>query len=181
MCNTKKEVWLPVKNWEGYYEVSNLGNVRSLGKFGDRKVIYGMLLELRVNKKRHNYVQVKLNNKVKGIKNMPVHRLVAESFLLNPNNLPQVNHKDFNPQNNNVNNLEWCDAKYNNNYSKHRRQNMRGKYGRKIIVYNKDMQKVGEYGSVRDAARALNCFGQNICAVLSGKNKWCKGHTFSDV
>jgi len=43
------------------------------------------------------------------------------------------------------------------------------------------MQKVGEYGSVRDAARALNCFGQNICAVLSGKNKWCKGHTFSDV
>lgn len=180
MCNTK-ELWLPVKGYEGYYEVSNLGNVRSLGRLASNKKVYGQVLSKRDNEKRSGYQEVKL--KVAGIKpvNRKVHRLVAESFILNPNDLPQVNHIDFNVKNNNVENLEWCTAKENSDHSRHRRPNMRGKFGRKIEAYDKSGNLVGTYGSVRDAARELNCFGQNICGVLSGKNKWVKGYTFKDA
>ena len=185
MCNKKEELWLPVKGFEGYYEVSNLGNVRSLGriittKSNAERVIYGKLIALVSNTERSNYVYVTL--KYKEIKvTKAVHRLVAESFINNPNNLPQVNHKDYDVQNNCIDNLEWCDAAYNVNYSKDRRKNMRGKFGRKIKAFDKFGNLVGEYGSIRDAGRQLNVAGQNISGVLSGKNKWVKGYTFADA
>lgn len=183
MCNS--ELFAPVKGWEGYYEVSNLGNIRTVARYaphskpGYNRIIYGRMVATRANKKRSGYVYVRL--KVgNSSKTCLVHRLVAEAFILNPNNLPCVNHKDFNTSNNKVENIEWCTHEYNSHYSKHRRPNMRGKYGRRIIAYNMSGEMVGEYGSVRDAARELGCHGQNICSVLSGKNKYCKGYTFSD-
>lgn len=182
MCN---EIYAPVKGWEGFYEVSNLGNVRSVARYanhskkGYQRIIYGSILSLTKNKKRNGYLFVMLK-RPDYRKNCLVHRLVAEAFILNPNNLPQVNHKDFDTSNNKVENLEWCDAKYNNNYSLHRRKNMKGVYGRRIIAYTKNGEIVGEYGSVREAARVLNCHGQNICAALNGRNKYCKGYTFTD-
>ena len=184
MCN-KNEVWLPVKNFEGLYEVSNLGNIRSLSRIiiqrdGIKRYFYGKILSQRINKKRYNYCEVNLKNSG-NIKTMKVHRIVAEAFLKNENNLPQINHKDFNPENNNVNNLEWCSAKYNINYSKHRRKNLRGTYGRKIIAYDINNNYIGEYGSIREAARQLNCNGQNICSVLSNKIKRTKGYYFQDM
>lgn len=112
-----KEVWKPIKGFEGLYEISNLGRVKSLPKYTDSKGYPQLRKEkfLKPGKtgKKRNYLAVVLNNG----KSYKVHRLVAEAFIPNPNNLPLVNHKDENPANNRVDNLEWCTNKYNSQYS----------------------------------------------------------------
>ena len=100
------EIWKDKKNYEGHYQVSNFGRVKSI-KFGKEKILKQSI--------RHGYYCVVLSKN--GIlKNYFVHRLVAEAFIDNPDNLPQVNHKDECKTNNIVSNLEWCDRKYNINY-----------------------------------------------------------------
>lgn len=106
------EEWKPVVGYEGLYEVSSLGRVRSLDRFYYR-LHKGKVLS--PTKDRYGYLTVTLNCNGKS-KTIKIHRLVAQAFIENPDNLPQVNHKDENPSNNNVDNLEWCTAKYNNNY-----------------------------------------------------------------
>lgn len=112
-----EEIWRPVKEYEGYYEVSNLGRVRSIDRYVNTKGDSKRIRNGRVLKGiLHNeYVWVTLSkDNLKSKKR--VHRIVAEAFLPNPDNLPQVNHKDEDKTNNNVDNLEWCTAKYNMNY-----------------------------------------------------------------
>lgn len=103
----EKEIWKDVPGYEGLYEVSNWGNVRSLNYRGKKGV---HILSPGTDKK--GYKRVILFKDDKGT-TFQVHRLVASTFLVNPNNLPQVNHKDKNPGNNIVENLEWCSLKYN--------------------------------------------------------------------
>ena len=99
------EYWKEIPGYEGLYEVSNKGNVRNVR----RNTL------LRLPKTNKGYIQVGWCKN--GIRNgLKVHRIVAQAFLPNPDNLPQVNHKDEDKTNNNVDNLEWCDTKYNNNY-----------------------------------------------------------------
>ena len=102
-----EEIWRDIKDYEGYYQVSNRGIVKSLnynhtGKEG--------IMKPHDNGK--GYLRVQLCKDGKG-KWYRINRLVAQAFLPNPNNLPEVNHIDGNPKNNNVNNLEWCDRKTN--------------------------------------------------------------------
>ena len=99
------EIWKDIEGYEGLYEVSSYGRVRNLvsGKF------------IKASKKNDGYCRVCLT-KNGCRKCINIHRLVAQSFLPNPDNLPQVNHKDEDKTNNNVTNLEWCTAKYNINY-----------------------------------------------------------------
>ena len=117
MSMTVEEVWKNVVGYEGLYQVSNLGNVRSV----DRNIFNGKTLAKKRGKTmksyvvRNGYVSTRLSKNGE-VKNCLVHRLVAMAFIPNPNNLPQVNHKDENKQNNHVDNLEWCDRLYNNNY-----------------------------------------------------------------
>lgn len=104
------EVWKPVQGYEGIYEVSNLGRVRSLdrvaeNRWGTTRPIPGTMRTIAV--KREGYCFVNLFRKSKG-QPMYVHRLVALAFLPNPDNLPQVNHKDGDKSNNALTNLEWC-------------------------------------------------------------------------
>ena len=99
------EVWKWVVGYEGLYEVSNTGKVRSTYRYAK---------ELKQsNGTTYRTVQLWKNHVGK---NYSVHRLVAIAFLPNENNYPQVNHKDENKLNNHVSNLEWCTAKYNQNY-----------------------------------------------------------------
>ena len=106
------EEWRPIEGYEGLYEVSNLGRVRSLDRFYYR-LHKGKVLS--PTKDRYGYLTVTLNCNGKS-KTIKIHRLVAQAFLPNPDNLPQVNHKDEDKTNNNVDNLEWCTAKYNVNF-----------------------------------------------------------------
>ena len=106
------EEWRPVVGYEGLYEVSNTGQVRSLDRFYYR-LHKGKVLS--PTKDRYGYLTVTLNCNGKS-KTIKIHRLVAQAFLPNPDNLPQVNHKDEVKTNNSVDNLEWCTAKYNVNF-----------------------------------------------------------------
>lgn len=111
-----KEIWKDIKDYEGLYQVSNFGRVKSLRRYvarGTNKYwVNEKILKPRYTK-GHYYTSLHKNKKSK---NYYIHRLVAEAFIPNPDNLPCINHKDENTANNNVNNLEWCTHKYNANY-----------------------------------------------------------------
>ena len=108
------EEWRPVVGYEGLYEVSNTGQVRSLDRYDSmNRFLRGRILRLFTDGLGYLRAQLYSNSKRKSFL---VHRLVAQAFILNPDNLPQVNHRDENPSNDNVDNLEWCDGKYNVNY-----------------------------------------------------------------
>ena len=103
-----QEVFKQVKGYEGFYEVSNLGNVRSTSYKGIRI--------LRPSKTRNGYLNVLFCVKQVKIHKL-VHRLVAEAFLENPNGYEQVNHKNGIKTDNTIDNLEWCTAEYNNEHA----------------------------------------------------------------
>lgn len=103
------EIWKPIKEYEGLYEVSSFGNVRSI----KRNTTNGKIMKLQKTKTGYYRVGLCKNNKVKCYS---VHRLVAQAFIPNLNNLPQVNHKNECKTNNNVENLEWCTMLYNVRY-----------------------------------------------------------------
>lgn len=103
------ETWVDIKGYEHKYQVSNMGRVRALDY---RMTGLSKLINIRDN---NDYAEVALW-KNSSRKLYRVHRLVAEAFIPNPNNLSQVNHKDENKKNNQVDNLEWCSQAYNNMY-----------------------------------------------------------------
>ena len=112
------EEWRPVVGYEGLYEVSNTGRVRSVDRYiknghSSYRLHKGKVISLL--KGEYGYIQVNLYYNGKNYKKY-VHRLVAQAFIPNPDNLPQINHKDEDKTNNRVDNLEWCTAKYNINY-----------------------------------------------------------------
>lgn len=113
-----EEIWKDVVGYEGYYQVSNLGRVRSVDRWitnsrGARRVQKGRYVNLQKHYQGYRVVMLWKGCKYKVFR---VHRIVADSFIPNPQNLPEINHKDENKTNNCVNNLEWCDRKYNVNY-----------------------------------------------------------------
>lgn len=112
------EIWKDIKNYEGLYQISNFGRIKSLAK----KRINGTNFYIQKEKimkpqlKNKRYLGIALvKNKI--YKNFLVHRLVAEAFIDNPYALPQVNHIDCNKLNNNINNLEWCTQEQNLNHA----------------------------------------------------------------
>lgn len=141
MENFDNEQWRDIAGYEGMYQVSDLGRVRSLK--------YGKVRVLRPGKNNNGYLRVNL--KIDGSrKNFSIHRLVAQAFIPNyDESKNQVNHKDENKENNRVNNLEWCDCRYNNTYNglHHRRMANyhRSNYKRNAIkdIYDPDLS-IGE-------------------------------------
>jgi hypothetical protein len=116
-------VWRPVRDFEGLYEVSNVGRVRSLDRLQSRSSwrqrefmqhYKGRILKPYFNNKGYATVTLQIHKKAD---RRLISRMVAEAFLPNPDNLPCVNHKDQNPSNNHVSNLEWCTVQYNVTYA----------------------------------------------------------------
>ena len=143
-----KEVWKNIEGYEGLYQVSNFGNVKTL----KRKVQHGNCFYtreeriLKQSKDKYGYCVVGLSRN-KATKTYKVHRLVAEAFIPNTDGFPQVNHKDFDRANNNTENLEWCDVQYNTQYSVHRRAIVRnnrnaGFSGEKNIHFRNGVYRV---------------------------------------
>lgn len=170
------EIWKDIAGYEGLYQVSNFGRVKSLNY---RKTGKEAILKLRIAHKRHNYMDVALT-KCGTTKRHKVHRLVAIAFIPNPNNLPQINHKDCDVVNNCVDNLEWCDAKYNINYG-----DRAIKFGKVVghSVAQCDLlgNVVNTFFSIREAARALNLSNSNISAAIRGKYKTCGGFIWKKI
>lgn len=114
-----KEVWKDIKGYEGLYQISNLGNVKSLdrkvnAKNNKKRLIKGTFLKLRFNNRNYNIVSLYKNN-IQEVRF--IHRLVAETFIPNPENKPEVNHIDGDKQNNKIDNLEWCTRTENNKHA----------------------------------------------------------------
>lgn len=140
------EIWKDIIGYEGLYQVSNLGNVKSIGRMlydinKKENVIYkrDKLLKYAINHKGYKIVKLQ---KCCSKKTISIHRLVALTFIPNPDNLPQVNHIDGNKQNNCVSNLEWCDNTYNHNHAiehnlcKSRKIVLQDKNGNKLYFNN---------------------------------------------
>lgn len=112
------EIWKDIKGYEGLYQASSIGNVKSIGRYvnaknNSKKYMKSIILKGVANDR--GYYMVVLSKEGKKRK-VFVHRLIAETFIENPKNYTQVNHKDEDKTNNNINNLEWCSCKYNCNY-----------------------------------------------------------------
>ena len=178
------EIWKPIKGYEGLYEVSNFGRIKSLkrlvkshNKWGECYItINEKILKTSDNKLGYLFVKLFKNNKAK---TYYIHRLVAEHFIPNPNNYKEVNHKDENKTNNVVTNLEWCDRKYNVNYSNRTKrvtEKLKNKkeWSKPVIQYTLDGQFVKEWESINEADRNGYNHG-HIAACCLGKRKTHKG------
>lgn len=170
----QEEVWKDITGYEGLYQVSNLGNVKSLNynRTGQEKI-------LKAINHKCGYLRVTLYKNSKCV-TYRLHRLVAQAFIPNPDNLPEVNHKDEDKSNNCVNNLEWCDSKYNINYGTGITRS-KEKRSKAVLGYHKKDNYIVEYPSIHEAARALGIKSSNICNCCNGKIKSYKGFVWRYV
>lgn len=161
----EKEIWKPVKGYEGLYEVSNKGNIKSLNynKTGNEKV-----LRPADNGRGYLYVVISKNGERK---NMLIHRAVAEVFLENPYNLPQVNHRDEDKTNNSVENIEFCSCKYNLEYSKVSQKAVEVT-SKPVIQFTKDGRFVSEYKNIREAERYTGIHHNQISRCCLGRKHY---------
>lgn len=168
-----KEIWKDIEEFDGDYQISNLGRLKSVARIvnGPRGEVHlsDRLLSQVVNKRGYIEYQITHNGNHYSRK---AHRLVAIAFIDNPNNLPQINHIDGNKQNNTVENLEWCDNRHN---VLHAYQNDLIKT-RRVCQCDKDGNVIKEWGSGGEAARVLGIARSNIHAVCIGKAKSYKGY-----
>ena len=166
MNNENEEIWKDVVGYEGLYQVSDKGRVKSLW-FGKEKI-------LKPVKDGRGYLLVNFY-KNGDMKMCKIHRLVALTFLTNPQNLPEINHRDEDKTNNKVENLEWCDRKYNCNFgSRNQRiaeKHTNGKDSKPVLQYTLDGKFVKEWKSTRDVQRNLGYFQTCISACCLGKQK----------
>ena len=143
-----EEVWKDIKGYEGKYQISSFGRVKTFRYRNSHKV--GIL---KPQKNVRGYLIVDLKNHCNR-KHFTIHRLVAQAFIPNPDNLPQVNHKDEDKTNNHVENLEWCTNEYNYNYGTARERlseklrSISKKARKPVICTDLDGNFIKEYESV---------------------------------
>lgn len=162
------EQWKPIEGYEDLYEISNLGNVKSLPK--TRGCCVGGEKILKQNYSKYGYMLVMLCKNGKP-QSFAVHRLVAKAFIPNPENKPQVNHIDGNKENNNLTNLEWCTASentkhaYDNNLKKGAwlgKNDGEHPNSKRVFQYDKEMKLVKGWDSMSEAHRKTGVFVDSI-------------------
>lgn len=181
------EIWKSVKGYEGLYEVSNLGRVRSVdrtvsGSNGSLRHIKGKHRTPHLSNTGYYLCDLYKENKRK---NVLLHRMVAEAFIPNENNLPCVNHIDNNRRNCISDNLEWCAQSYNLKYSyatTDRKSKMNWKSGRdnknskSVLMYSKDGIFIKRFDCICDAERELGISNSGIVACLKKRYKTAGGY-----
>lgn len=171
-----REVWKPVVGYEGLYEVSNLGQVRSMDKifFDKRGRHYHLKGKLLKQAKDLHYYRVKLYDIEHKKVQYSVHRLVAQAFIPNPDNKPEVDHIDTNYLNNRVDNLRWVDRKENVNNPLTISKRFGKPSGRRksVIQYTKNMEFIKEWSSISEAANATNTLDSSISNCCKGKKNY---------
>ena len=158
----EREFWRDVFGYEGLYQVCNLGRVKSLAKYNRKTDI---ILKQTINK-RDGRLSVCLCKDSKTRQRIHIHRLVAKAFIENPKGYKEINHKDENPKNNEVSNLEWCDRKYNMNYGT-LPQRINDKNKKPVIGYGENMQI--KFSFIRYGNKYGYDAGSIIKSIKSGK------------
>ena len=170
------EVWRDVVGYEGLYKVSDRGNIYSVERISLQGIkIGGVTLKPAYN--TGGYLKVVLyKNGVRKTKS--IHRIVAEAFIPNPESLPQINHKDEIKDNNNVENLEWCTSKYNNNHGTRLKRSARTK-SKKIRAINVETGEVLTFNSGVEAMEK-GYFRGNVSSACRGIYKNASGELVGD-
>lgn len=181
---TKEEIWKPIAGWDNSYEISTHGRVRSKLRYVENRFsirpIRQRIIVQQIGK--NGYASVRLAGKM--AKQKYVHRLVCEAFIPNPENLPQVNHKDGNRLNNNLYNLEWCTQKDNLNdparISKlkiHSIKNRNNYLSKPVIRYDMNGSFVAKYSSLHEAERVTGILQNRISQACrkKGAHITCSG------
>lgn len=178
------EEWKDIKGYEGLYQVSTLGRVRTLPRISCQgHPLKGGYLKPR--RCPNGYLNACLSKD--GTKSYKlIHRLVAQAFIDNPHDYPQVNHKDEDVTNNHVDNLEWCTNRYNSNYGNHNLRLSESLKGHRRSAEtiekhrHKMMKKVMcvETGEIFDSIKSAEAFThtRGICEVLHGRSHRCGGY-----
>lgn len=176
------ENWKDIKGYEGLYQISDLGRVKSLERDvycqnGIVRHIEEKILASSLDGGGYPLVHLCKNRKSKTIL---VHRLVAEAFIPNPENNPQVNHKDENPLNNFVENLEWCTARYNTNFGTRNERMIQNRRSYKLennprakAVFCVELNKT--FDCAKRVEEELGICGSAICQACKGKIKTAGG------
>lgn len=191
-----EEVWKDVIGYNGLYQVSNLGRVRSLDRiiknnYAGTIIRKGRILKGYFNKKGYHEVTLSKDSKSYCFS---VHQLQMLAFVPNPKNYPMVNHKDENPSNNFIwvnpdgsvdlekSNLEWCDAKYNVNYGtgieRNRQKQINGVFSKPVLQYKKDGTFIKEYPSTMEVERQTGYNNSNISKCCTHKRHYNSAYGF---
>lgn len=177
------EHWKYIEEYEGRYQVSNYGRIKSVERIVENYHSQSLLKEriMKQTMDKCGYLYVRIGHDKK-FKNKFVHRLVAQSFIPNYYNLPFINHKDENPLNNKVENLEWCDDTYNKNYGTaldRRSKKMKNHVGisSPVRLYNIWGIFIGSYPSAAECGRIINASPGLVmgCVNCDGRHYTCKG------
>lgn len=195
----ENEIWKDVPNYEGYYQVSNLGNVKSLSRKRKAGIenVFAILKERYLTPKdnKHGYLYVDLS-KEKNVKRFYIHRLVLMAFLDNYDGSKEVNHINEIKSDNRLCNLELCNHKYNANYGTKiertkatmikndsinkiiMKRNLNGSYGaEKSVIAVKD-NIVLDFKSISEASRKLGVSAGHICNCCKGIRNIANGYKF---
>lgn len=176
------EEWRDIPNYEGLYQVSNLGRVKSLDRivaFKDGRMCKYKGRILSPGTVRGGYQAAHLSKNT-SYETKAVHRLVAEAFIPNPKKLPEINHRDRDVTNNNVTNLEWCTRLYNANYDgavERRVKQMR----RRIQQRTMDGSVIQEYASVKEASSKTGLSSCNISRAARGMRSHVGGYKWKYI
>ena len=184
--NLLNEIWKDIKNYENLYQDSNYGRVKRLGVYRTSARYYkkGRYYPTKIMTSsigKHGYCCVQLFDYSGSFKTIRIHRLVAEAFIPNPKNKPQVNHKDGNKENNKIDNLEWCTNGENGKHAWD--NNLRTKnfgkdnyISRKVLQYTSDKKLIKEWDCIKDISRSL---GYNYGYIIACcQRKYKLGHNF---
>lgn len=167
---TKNEIWKPIKDYEGLYEVSNLGRVRSVDHYviqpnphnGDLQKVMRRGRILKPSFSNAGYLQLSLSSGSRQYQTFQIHRLVATHFIENLDNLAEVNHKNEEKTDNRVENLEWCSRLYNVYYGNNTKT-------RPVLQMDDNGNVIKKFTSARNAARILGLNPSSITGVCRGR------------